>query len=109
MTTVTSSSTLQAELAAVGRLERIRERVEASGRKDQPVAPVVDQVLHPRVLADERWHARGQCLGGGIGEPVLVGGVNADARSGQVRERIAGSGGDAWILRARSFDEPPHP
>ncbi len=71
--------------------------VSASERRPcartRPLRAGIDQLLHPRVLADDHRHAARERLGGSVGEAVLVGRVHVQtrARAGAAAGRLARS------------------
>src|SRR5580700_5472222 len=78
------------DLAAVCGVDCLAERDQISRGDDHPVRAGRDELLHSGVLADDHRNAARERLGGGVGEPVLVSGVDAEAGAEQPWERIAG-------------------
>src|SRR6202035_1665675 len=94
-------------LASVGRVDRLAERPEITGRQDQAVGRV-DQILHAGVLAYDQRDPTGERLCGGVGEAVLVARMDVEARGAQMGEGVTRAAADARVLGARGLDEPSH-
>src|SRR6202171_2594425 len=67
------------DLAAISGLDGMGELTQIPGAHDQAGARI-DEILHPCVFAHDQRHAARGRLGGGGGEPVLIGGMNVQDR-----------------------------